>query len=116
MKYQSKIYDWKTFEKNNPRATLNVLSIKKMEICPAYISKINCDCEKQIILIMIQNEKREGWHYLAVKNYLHYCITALGITSKHDGNFYCLSCLHSFSTENKLKPHEKVCKSRLLWI
>ena len=43
-----------------------------MEICPAYISKINYDCEKQIILIMIQNEKREGWHYLAVKNYLHY--------------------------------------------
>ena len=34
-----------------------------------------------------------------------------GITSKHDGDFYCLNCLHSFRTENKLKSHEKVCKN-----
>ena len=39
-----------------------------------------------------------------------------GITSKHDGNFYCLNSLHSFSTEKKLKYHEKVCKNRLLQI
>ena len=32
------------------------------------------------------------------------------ITSKHDGNFYCLNCLHSFSTENELKEHQNVCK------
>ena len=36
----------------------------------------------------------------------------LGITSKHKGNFYCLNCLHSFKTENKLKSHEKVCKKK----
>ena len=35
-----------------------------------------------------------------------------GITSKHDGDFYCLNCLHSFRTENKLKSHEKVCKNK----
>ena len=35
-----------------------------------------------------------------------------GITSKHKGDFYCLNCLHSFRTENKLKPHEKVCKNK----
>ena len=35
-----------------------------------------------------------------------------GITSKHKGDFYCLSCLHSFRTENKLKSHEKVCKNK----
>ena len=34
--------------KNNPTIALNVLYIK--EICPAYISKINSDCEKQKIL------------------------------------------------------------------
>ena len=28
------------------------------------------------------------------------------------GDFYCLNCLHSFRTENKLKCHEKVCKSK----
>ena len=33
-----------------------------------------------------------------------------GITSKHDGDFYCLNCFHSYRTENKLKKHENVCK------
>ena len=35
-----------------------------------------------------------------------------GITSKHQGDFYCLNCLHSFATKNKLKSHEKVCKNK----
>ena len=58
----SKIDDWKTFQKNNPTITLNILYIKEKEICPAYISKINSNCKKQII----PNEEKEGWHYLAV--------------------------------------------------
>ena len=48
---------------------------------------------------MIPNEEKKRWHYLAVKmlsTLLH------GITSKHKGDFYCLNCLHSFRTENKL--------------
>ena len=32
-----------------------------------------------------------------------------GITSNHDGDFYCLNCFHSYTTENKLKKQEKVC-------
>ena len=67
IKYSSKIDDWKTFEKNNKRIALNVLYIKEMEICPAYISKLNSNCEKQIVLLMISNEENEGWHYLTVK-------------------------------------------------
>ena len=48
---------------------------------------------------MIQNEEKDGWHYLAVKK----LSTLLrGITLKH-GDFYCLNCLHSFRTESKLK-------------
>ena len=47
IKYSLKIDDWKTFEKNNPTITLNVLYIKETEICPAYISKINLNCKKQ---------------------------------------------------------------------
>ena len=35
-----------------------------------------------------------------------------GLTSKHRGDFYCLNCLHSFRTENKLKSHEKVCQNK----
>ena len=56
----SKIDDWKTFEKNNSTIAINILSIKEKGICPAYISKINSNCEKQIILLMIPNEEKEG--------------------------------------------------------
>ena len=55
------------FEWNNLTITLNVLYIKEKEICPAYISKINSNCEKQIILLIIPNFEKEGWHYPAVK-------------------------------------------------
>ena len=53
---------------------------------------------------MITDSKK--WHYLTVKS-----LSALlrGITSKHDGHFYCLNCFHSYSTEKKLKKHERVC-------
>ena len=89
---------------------------KEKEIPPAYISKYNSAREKEIILLMVPNEEKEGreakskarWHYLAVKKLstlLH------GINSKHKSDFYCLSCLHSFRTENKLKSYEKVCRN-----
>ena len=63
----SNIDYWKMFEKNNPTVPLNILYNKEKELCPVYISKINSVCEKQIILLMIPNEEKEGWHYLAVK-------------------------------------------------
>ena len=63
------------------------------------MSKINSNCEKQIILLMTSSQEKEGWHYLTVKK----LPTLLrGITSKHNSDFYCLNCLHSFRTENKL--------------
>ena len=31
-----------------------------------------------------------------------------GITWNHNGDFFCLNCFHSYSTEKKLKKHEKV--------
>ena len=34
-----------------------------------------------------------------------------GITSKHEGDFYFLNCFQSYSTENKLKKHKKVCEN-----
>ena len=68
---RNKTNDWKTFQKNNPAIALNILYVKEKEIIPAYISKIKLNCEKQIILLMIPNKKKEGWHYLAVKIYLH---------------------------------------------
>ena len=35
------------------------------------------------------------------------------ITSKHDGDFYCLNCLNSFRTENKVKSHKKTLKIKI---
>ena len=33
------------------------------------------------------------------------------ITSKYDGDFFCINSLDSFRTENKLKEHENVSKN-----
>ena len=80
--YSSKIDDWKIFEKNNLTIDLNIWFIQEREIHSAYISKHNSAREKQIILLMISNEEKEGWHYLAVNKLstlLH------GITSKRKG-------------------------------
>ena len=50
----------------------------------------------------------EKWHYLTVRK-LSTLLTE--ITSKHDGDFYCLNCFNSYSTTKKLQKHEKVCKN-----
>ena len=64
---------------------------------------------KKKILLLIPNEEKEEWHYLVLKT----LSTLLGgITSKRHGDFYCLNCLYSFRTENKLKSYEKLCKNR----
>ena len=39
------------------------------------------------------------------------CALFWKVASKYDGDFYCLNCFHSFSTENKLKEHENVCEN-----
>ena len=35
-----------------------------------------------------------------------------GKTSKNNGDFYCLNCLHSFRTKIKLESHKRVCESK----
>ena len=42
----------------------NIIQQFSLMFCPAYVSKINSNCEKQIISLMIPNEEKEGWHYL----------------------------------------------------
>ena len=100
--------DWKKFEKNKVTIALNVLHVKNYKVHPAYVSKHNSNHEKQVILLMISNNKKQ-WHYLAVKK-----LSALfkGITSKNNGDFYCLTCLHSFRTNDKLESHKKVCENK----
>ena len=50
----------------------------------------------------------EKWHYLAVK-----ILSALfrEITGNNHGDFYCLNCFQSYTMENKLKEHKKVCEN-----
>ena len=51
----------------------------------------------------------ENWHYLVVKS-LSGLLT--GMTSNHKEDFYCLNCLHSNRTKNKLEVHKKICENR----
>lgn len=51
----------------------------------------------------------EKWHYLTVKimsRSLH------SITSNYNDDIYCMNCLLSFRTRNKLKLHENVSKNQ----
>ena len=34
------------------------------------------------------------------------------VKPKHHGGFYCLNCFHSFTTENKLQAHKRVCENK----
>ena len=71
---------------------VNVLCAKSEKRYIAYVSKQNSKHENQVILLMISNG--EGWNFIAVRK-----LSALirGILSKHDNDFYCLNCLHSFT-------------------
>ena len=112
-------YNWKDIDFPSPRKDWKKLNqtmklrlifctcliiLKKIEI--AYKSKHNLAREKQVILLMISNG--ENWHYLTVKNLSR---LLRGITNNHDGDFYCLNCLHSYRTKIKLEAHKKICEN-----
>ena len=52
----------------------------------------------------------EGGHYIAVKKLL---ALSIGLTSIHNGDYYCLNCLHSFRIKNKIEFHKKVCENKV---
>ena len=75
------------------------------EIRQCYISKHDKIRNTLANLLMI-TEGHGKWHYVAIK-----IISGLlrGITSTHNGDFYCLNCFHSYRTQKKLKEHEQLC-------
>ena len=87
----------------------------------AYKSKYNRKRENQVVLLMITNGKQsdevDKWHYIALKvadDGFNRPIRSLsrlfrGITSNNHGDFYSLSYLNSFRTDNALKKHERLC-------
>ena len=100
--------DWKKLESNNKLIALNILYVpyNTEKIRHPYKSKYSLTRENQVILLMITDG--EKWHYLAVKS-----LSALfrEITGNNHGDFYCLNCFQSYTTENKLKNHKKVCEN-----
>ena len=105
---------WRKFESNNKAIALNILFVPNntKEIRQAYISEHNDERYNQVNLLMI-TDGTSNWHYLAMKN-----ISGLlrGITSNHNGDFYCLNCLHSYRTKSKLKKYEKYVKITIFTI
>ena len=101
--------DYSTFEKNNSDTIINILftPYKTREIRQAYITKHNKTRNIQANLLMII-DGTDNCHYLAIK-----IISGLlrGITSNHNGDYYCLNCFQSYTTEKKLRKHEKVCEN-----
>ena len=109
--YNWKEIDWKNFELNNKSIAFNVLLVlyNTEKIRLAYKSKYNSRCKNQVVLLMITDDKK--WHYFTIGTIALKKLSALlrEVTSKHDEDFYCLNCFHSYSTEKKLKKHENVC-------
>ena len=109
MEFPSHSKDWKKSKQNNKTIDLNILYVSHntKQIRPVYISKYSHKRDKQVNLLMI-TDNMNNWHYHAVKN-----ISGLlrGITSNHNGDFYCLNCFHSYRTKKKLKKHERICKN-----
>ena len=89
------------------KLVLIIYILKKKEyILPQNIS-CNSKHEKQVIFSMIQGKEKQ--HHLAVRKL---SVLLRGITSKYNGDFYCLSCLHSCKIRNRLKLHKKVCETK----
>ena len=82
---------WRKFEQNNKTIALNILYVtyNTKKISQTYISKHNDE----------RTNGNTNWHYLAVKR-----ISGLlrGLTSNHNGDFYCLNCFHFYRTNRKL--------------
>ena len=100
--------DLKKIELNNESIALNILYVphKTTKIHLAYKSKHNLTREKQVILLMLTDGDK--WHYTAVTR-----LSGLlrGITSNHNGDFYCLNCFHVYTIKNKFEAHKKTCKN-----
>ena len=102
--------DSKKFESSDKSIALNILYVpyNTEKIRHAYKSKNNLTRENQVILLMITDG--EKWHYLSVKVK---SLSALfrEIAGNNHEDFYCLNCFRSYTTENKLKKHKKVCEN-----
>ena len=82
--------------------------LKKKNMYPAYNSKHNSNCAKQVFLLMIPNG--EEWHYSCSKKKSSALLR--GIKSKNNSYFNCLNCVHPFRTRNKLQSYKTACENK----
>ena len=96
---------WEKIGQNNKIIAFNILflSYNTKERRLAYKPKHNFKHENQVLLLIITDAKK--WHH-----FVAITLPALlrGMTSNHNGGFYCLNCFLSYSTKNKLKKQESV--------
>ena len=92
----------KILEKNNKIIAINILFVphNTETLRAVYRWKYNNKLERQVVLLMTTHGNI--WHYLVVSN-----LSALleGKLSNHYGDFNCLNCFNSYTTENNLKEH-----------
>ena len=102
--------EYKAFEKYNDNIALNIFCYvnKENEIRPVFISRNNKTRNYHKNLLMISNEKGTIWHYTAMKS-----IPAIlrGITSKINGDFYCLNCFRFYRTAKIFSEHDDLCNN-----
>ena len=105
--FPSHLKDWRKFEQNNKTIALNVLYVpyNTKQIKQTYISKYNNERDNRINLLLI-TDGASNWHYLTVKS-----ISGLlgRIISNHNGHFYYLNCFHPYTTNKRLRKHERIC-------
>ena len=103
--FSSEKNDWVKFEEKLIQQLRLICHMKKKRIYAQLIfqNKIQSMKNKSSFYWFLMEK---NWHYLAVTK-----LSALlrGIALKHHTDFYFLNCFYSFTTENKLKFHEKVC-------
>ena len=98
--------DWEKFEKqkwyNCSWYIICTTQYKRNKCCIQI--EYNHKRKNHVNLLMITDGNK--WHYLAVSD-----LSALLAkkSSNHNEDLYCLGCFNSYTTENRLKEHEKIC-------
>ena len=106
--YPSGIGEWQRFEKNNPAITRNVLYVQKYKYPVVSEKYISC----QHFKAQLTSWAKHSFNDSKQRSMSFYSIKSVFASSKHDSDFYCLSCLHFFQIKNKFESHKKVCENK----
>ena len=104
--FPSEQKDWKTFERNNKDIALNIFSAHTTDKKLNLIRKSDYNHKRQhIVDLLMITDNQNNWHYLTIKNMKR---LIRGVTSNHQGDFFCRNCMHSYPTESAPKKHEQL--------